>query len=132
MNIEAVQSIDVRSSLLLEKRRLKCSKSLVIGEMVIHLTAWFNGLKCRAMTTIKFNCIYMLALGIVASIIWAWTSPSRFGCNDGICVVTILWYYPTIWFIDHWNSATCLNYSSQLTRCLDIFSQLHTYHEKCT
>jgi hypothetical protein len=59
----------------------------------------------------KFNCIYMLALGIVACIIWVWTCSVWFGCSNGISVVTRCRSYPIIWFIDHhWNGATCLSY----------------------
>jgi hypothetical protein len=45
-------------------------------------------LKCRALIAIKFNCVYVFARRIVKSLIWAGTDPSRFGCGDGICVVT--------------------------------------------
>ena len=40
------------------------------------------------LTAIKFNCIYMFALGIVARIIWTSTNPYRLDCSDGISFVT--------------------------------------------
>jgi hypothetical protein len=47
---------------------------------------WFGTLRYHALTTIIFNCIYMLVLGVVAHIIWAGTDPSRFDCSNGISV----------------------------------------------
>jgi len=47
--------------------------------------------------------------GIVARIIWTWTTPSRSGCSDGKYCYQML-SYPIIGVINHWNGATCLAY----------------------
>jgi len=95
-------------SLLCHHVLLNSPVQLIIWEIVIHLTAWPGGLKCRASPTIEFNCATMLALGIVARIIWIWTNPTWLSCNNGISVVTRCRIDYIIWIIDHWNCATCL------------------------